>query len=211
MKICTKCGMEKDKSQFHKNGPILISRCKKCIGIQKSLHYKKNRKKILEKKKDYWSKNKVKIYSRKKTYSEKYEQINKKRLKEYRKKYGEDNREYLSDYHRRWAANRRSTDLNFRLRNALRCRLYSAIKNNQKVGSAVSDLGCSVGELRIHLESKFQPGMSWENYGDWHIDHIIPLCYFDLSDRKQFLQACNYSNLQPLWEIDNLSKGGKIL
>jgi hypothetical protein len=88
-----------------------------------------------------------------------------------------------------------------------------ALKTDQKVGSAVRDLGCTVGELKAYLESKFQPGMAWQNWGvgagKWNIDHVRPLVSFDLTDRQQFLQAYRYSNLQPLWSIDNLSKHDK--
>jgi len=94
----------------------------------------------------------------------------------------------------------------------LRARLAQAIKNFNKAGSAIRDLGCSIEFLKTYLESKFQPGMTWENhtkYG-WHIDHIVPLITFDLTDREQFLKACHYTNLQPLWAKDNLKKGRKL-
>lgn len=63
-------------------------------------------------------------------------------------------------------------------------------------------------ELKQHLEKLFQPGMTWENWSrdGWHIDHIVPLSSFDLTDREQFLKACHFSNLQPLWAKENLSK-----
>ena len=97
--------------------------------------------------------------------------------------------------------------------NRLRQRLCKAIDGNYKAGSAVNDLGCTVEQLKQHLESKFSPGMSWDNWriDGWHIDHIKPLASFDLTDRKQFLEACNYTNLQPLWATDNLRKGDTVL
>jgi len=66
-----------------------------------------------------------------------------------------------------------------------------------------------VPELMAYLEALFTPGMTWDNRGlyGWHIDHIKPLASFDLTDREQFLQACHYTNLQPLWWQDNLKKG----
>ncbi len=84
------------------------------------------------------------------------------------------------------------------------------MSRGQKVGSAVRDLGCSVDKLKKHLESRFRFGMTWENYGMWHIDHIRPLASFDLTDRVQFLQACHYTNLQPLWAPENLGKGARV-
>lgn len=94
----------------------------------------------------------------------------------------------------------------------LRNRLNRAIKGNYKAGSAVRDLGCSVDDFKQHLESKFQPGMSWDNYGrkGWHIDHIVPLNAFDLTDHEQFKRACHHSNLQPLWAKDNILKSDKV-
>jgi len=97
-----------------------------------------------------------------------------------------------------------------RLAHNLRCRLREKL-NAKKTGSHVKDLGCSVDHLRLFLESQFQHGMSWNNYGIvWEIDHVVPLSFFDLSDRTQLLEACNYLNLQPLFVNDNRRKGGSI-
>lgn len=106
---------------------------------------------------------------------------------------------------------RRHTDLEFKLRKSLRGRIYSAIRNNQRAGSAVKDIGCTVPELKKYLESKFQSGMTWDNWSfrGWHIDHIKPLSSFDLTNREQFLQACHYTNLQPLWWFENFAKSDK--
>jgi len=104
-------------------------------------------------------------------------------------------------------------DVNYRLGCALRQRLGIAIRKNYKAGSAVDDLGCSIAELKIHLESKFQPTMTWDNYGktedSWSIDHIIPLSRFNLSDRQHFILANYYLNLQPMWHLENISKGNR--
>lgn len=101
--------------------------------------------------------------------------------------------------------------LYYKIAGNLRTRLYLALKNNYKKGSAISDLGCSIEELKSYLESKFQPGMTWDNYGrtGWHIDHIIPLASFDLTNKEELLKACYYTNLQPLWAEQNLKKGVK--
>ena len=77
----------------------------------------------------------------------------------------------------------------------------------------MDDLGCGISELILYLESKFQLGMTWENWSKygWHIDHIIPLSSFNLEVREELLKAVNYINLQPLWAKDNFSKGDKII
>jgi hypothetical protein len=97
----------------------------------------------------------------------------------------------------------------------LRKNLSSAIKRSQKSGSAVKSLGCSVENFKKQLEQKFynhpqtNEVMDWSNYGRWHIDHIKPLSKFDLSNKNEFDEVCHYTNLQPLWNIDNWAKGNK--
>lgn len=134
-------------------------------------------------------------------------EVKKARAKEYVK----NNREKVRASKNAYKKKRRKTDLNYRIKENLRCRLWHALNGKVKAGSSVSDLGCSVDELRAHLESLFTPGMSWANYGHlkgkWEIDHIKPLQSFtNLSDREQLLEACHYTNLQPLWWEDNNAK-----
>lgn len=70
-------------------------------------------------------------------------------------------------------------------------------------------LGCDLDYFRDHIEKQFAPGMNWGNWGEWHIDHIRPLASFSLDFRPELLMACNYRNLQPLWGVDNCSKGSR--
>ena len=70
--------------------------------------------------------------------------------------------------------------------------------------------GCTKRELRRHIESQFKPGMSWENFGDWEIDHITPVAFFDFSRASDFLACVHFSNLQPLWKRDNLRKRNRV-
>lgn len=93
---------------------------------------------------------------------------------------------------------------------SLRRRLRDALRGNAKTGSAVRDLGCTIPEFRAYIEVRFQAGMSWDNWGKWHLDHILPLASFDLTDRAQFLVACHFTNYQPLWAKDNQEKCDKI-
>lgn len=102
------------------------------------------------------------------------------------------------------------SDINYRLQANLRTRLHSALKRNAKTGSAVKDLGCSIEFFKNHLEKQFTKNMNWDNYSEWHIDHIIPLSSFDLTDKNQLLKACHYSNLQPLWAKDNIIKRDSV-
>ena len=88
----------------------------------------------------------------------------------------------------------------------MRTRFYTALKGKSKVGSAIGDLGCSMNEFKLYIKNQFAPGMTWENYGDWHLDHVIPLASFDLTNRTELLEAMNWLNYQPLWAIDNLRK-----
>jgi len=103
---------------------------------------------------------------------------------------------------------RRDSDLNFRIKNTLRCRLYKAVINSGgiKSGKAIELLGCSIEELHSHLSGQFTDGMSWDNYGDWHIDHIKPCAAFDLTKISEQRECFHYTNLQPLWAYDNFIK-----
>lgn len=107
--------------------------------------------------------------------------------------------------------NRRDTNINARVSSNLRTRIYLALRKNWKAGSTINLLGCSIDSFKIYLESRFEVGMSWENYGkkkdQWSIDHIVPCALFDLSKPEHQRRAFHFSNLQPLWHVENLSKG----
>ena len=95
-----------------------------------------------------------------------------------------------------------------KLKASLRSRLYNFVKGKNKK-SSFEYVGCSIDKLKKHLSSQFTEGMSWENYGEWHIDHIRPCASFDLTKEEEKYKCFNYSNLQPLWAKDNLKKGAK--
>ena len=110
--------------------------------------------------------------------------------------------------------NRRLEDSHFRLKTVLRGRLANALRGRSKRGSAVRELGCTVGELETHLESLFLPGMSWNNFGrgpgKWNIDHIFPMTKADLDNRAHVLAVCNWRNLRPEWFCDNMRKSNRV-
>lgn len=100
--------------------------------------------------------------------------------------------------------------INRRLSMRLRSRIRLAIHGLDKAASTFSLIGCSIEELKVWLAGQFKLGMSWENFGRWHIDHRRPCASFDLSDPVQQRECFHFSNLQPLWAIDNLQKGARI-
>ncbi len=142
--------------------------------------------------------------------SQQYQQIYRKKTKEiakqYKKEWFQKNKSKINEA----AKERRKVDLQFKLAHYLRSRLRKALQQNYKSGSAVRDLGCTIPELKQYLEVRFKPGMTWDNYGEWHIDHIIPLASFNLQNPKQLLKAVHYTNLQPLWGLENILKKDKI-
>lgn len=128
--------------------------------------------------------------------------------KNYYVSYNKKNRQKRNNYFNE----KIKSDMNFRLAHNLRCRLRAALKRQKasKTSKTLKLLGCSLEKFKQYLESKFQPGMSWDNYGQWHIDHIIPISRLKLTNLKQIKKACHYKNLQPLWAEDNLRKNNKI-
>jgi hypothetical protein len=132
-----------------------------------------------------------------------YVVINKEKLYEYQINYRIKNPNYNSDYQKK----RRSEDINYRLIGNLRARITNIIKNKTK--NTLNCLGLPVNEFKLYIESLFVEGMNWDNYGKWHIDHIIPLSSVKIEE--EIYQLCHYTNLQPLWADDNLKKSNKIL
>jgi len=110
------------------------------------------------------------------------------------------------DKMRAYARHRYATDPFTRARNNIKNRIYEVMETEQYS----TTLGCSGTKLKRHLESLFQPGMTWENYGEWHIDHKTPLSVSYAQGPGSFKKACHYTNLQPLWAIDNLRKSNKV-
>ena len=127
--------------------------------------------------------------------------------------YRSENAEAIRAYRRQWQANRMSVDSSFRLRSNLASLINTSIRKQfgAKAHKTTALIGCTIEDLRRHLEAQFADGMNWSNYGrtGWHIDHIRPCASFDLSDPEQQRQCFHYTNLQPLWAADNIRKGAK--
>ena len=112
--------------------------------------------------------------------------------------YRQKNNEYMRQ--------RYKNDTSFRLKVLLRNRLHSALDGTQKASTTIELCGCDLEELICHISSMFQEGMTWDNMGEWHVDHIVPMAAFNLSCKEQQQIVMWYKNLQPLWKKDNLVK-----
>lgn len=195
-KACNKCIHSKLLSEFYRDKSTkdgLMRICKEC-SLACTKEYQKN--------------NKTAISAQRKIYKkENYEQ-----LRVYQINYNAENinarRKTRNAYNKR----KRAECPQFKIAGNLRTRLGKKLKQKTKLGSHIKDLGCSVEFLRGYLEAQFQPGMTWANHGfyGWHIDHIIPLDSFNLENREEFLRAVHYTNLQPLWALENLIKNDKV-
>lgn len=209
LKKCTKCKKSLELELFSKDSQKkdgYCSSCKKCTSKNTKKYYKKNKKEVKEKSKIYRENNKDKQYEKTKEWCQK----NKEYLKKHRKEYYHKNKKKimivaLKAYHRR------KYDPEFKISHLLRGRVRNALnlQNVKKLNNTFELVGCTVMELKIHLHSLFKEGMTWENHGrnGWHIDHIKPCISFNLLDPEQQKICFHYTNLQPLWESENTSKG----
>jgi len=165
-------------------------------------YYQANKKATSEHMKQYYEDNKEVLRERVKQY----QKANKEAVTERRKQYRKANKEYRNQYRN----NRFKTDISFKLLCSCRARLRKAIKGSNKSASTKKLLGCTIEYLKQHLEKQFTERMTFENYGKWHIDHIIPCSSFNMENEEEQRQCFHYTNLQPLWAEDNLRKSNKI-
>jgi hypothetical protein len=163
--------------------------------------------------KKYESKPTVKL--KRKTYHKNWAKDNKVERKVYTQQWNKDNREHVNKYKRDYERKRRAEDPKYRLGVRTRTAVWQMLKerNVDKSNKTFDLLGYSIEELMSHLEGLFTTGMTWENYGEWHVDHKIPMnsFQFENTDDPEFKECWKLSNLQPLWGPDNLSKGTKLL
>ena len=210
--VCILCNLEKEKlcakqmcskcyhKQWAKNNPEKVK-------LKAKKNYNKNKEKINLKHKEWISNNNDHIKQYDKEYYHKNKNTKLKFLN--RKDYYQKNKSIINQKKKFKFHN----NINFKLSELLRNRIRASIKNQNKSASTIELLGCSIDELKQHLEKHFKDGMTWDNYGyyGWHVDHIIPCANFDLSDSKQQKICFHYTNLQPLWWQDNFKKGNKII
>jgi Prasinovirus endonuclease VII len=209
------------KSKILKRFKKYQQKNKRKLALKAKAHYIKNRKKALAYRRRYYKKNAAKIKAKERIRQRK----NKRKISKQRRRFRDKNKERVAKQRRKHYKKykkqiikkqvmrdrkRLKTDIQFKISKDLRRRLNLAIKGNFKAGSAVLDLGCTIVFLKKYIEKKFYGNMTWENWGTvWELDHKKALWKFDLTNRKQFLKAVNYKNLQPLTISDHRKKTAK--
>lgn len=194
MKRCSKCGLEKSLTEFYSHPDTkegLRGTCKSCD--LKSSHQ--------------WQRANP---EKKAAQNRRYRQINPEKCAAADRRKREANPEKYAEIKRRWQQAQCVADPNFRLLRNYRKRIWDALKGNSKSQKTAELIGCTIPQLRLWLVQQFWTGMTLENYGYWHVDHIRPCSSFDLSNPSQQKECFHYSNLQPLWGRDNLIKSDKI-
>lgn len=204
--MCSKCGEIKSLDNFGNMKSSKDGKRNTCKECRKKHEYEANKDYYIKKQRKYFRENRIKVLSG----NYKHKENNKEWYKEYHAKYYQDNKEAIMKRSKEYLYNRIENDVGFKILQRCRTRLYKAVKGQTKSASTKKLIGCSVEHLLSHLENQFDNGMSWDNYGEWHIDHIIPCASFDFTDKKQQFECFNYNNLQPLWAEDNFAKSNKV-
>jgi hypothetical protein len=211
-KICRKCNQEKKVCDFGKtnqNKDGLKSYCNECRKLESKTYRENNKEKRSETLKNYYKNNKEKELLRFKNYREK----NPEKRKETLLKYNIRNKGKRNEWSKNWKKNQRRTNPKYLLITNLRSRTKDFMKGEKNFNhiKTFEVVGCSPDFLKGYIENKFTDGMTWDNYGfyGWHIDHIIPLS--SSKTEEELIKLCHYTNLQPLWAKDNMTKGSKIL
>lgn len=204
-KNCIRCNISKELKEFNKSNCTkggYKNICKVCRK-EYNRNNRENNKKYLQK---YHTVNKNKIKEKRKEYNKN----NQDKIKNYSKNYYEINKKDIISKISLYIDNRKKTDPIFKLKCNLRTRLSKFLcnKNITKNKKTEKLIGTTYEDLKNHIENQFTEGMSWDNYGKWHIDHITPLC--SASNKDEIYKLFNYENLQPLWALDNIKKGGKF-
>ena len=194
VKKCSGCKNILLKSNFHKDNTRndgLYNQCKVC----KKEYYMKNSIKLIQKQKDYYLDNQDRI--------KQYYLDNRDRIKEYQLK----NHDKIIAQKRIYSNNKYKSDINFKLIRKTRSRIYKSLKGMTKQSSTKEILGIDVDTYRKWIEFQFTPEMNWENI---EIDHVKPICKFDVTKDDELREAFNWKNTQPLLKQDHQQKGSKF-
>ncbi len=196
-KICSKCNIEKTLENFTKHKISkdgLRAHCKECQKNLSYINYQKNKDKIKERKKNYYNSEHGKL--KEKERRRKYYLKNKETENARSNKWNEENKEKMKEYKKEYSKIYREKNKEII---AWRRILHNSLKklNKPKEGHTIDLLGYSALELKEHIQSLFTEGMSWDNYGEWHIDHIKPIISFEKTTPINIVNAL--SNLRPMW------------
>ena len=195
MKTCRICQLDKPLSKFY------VDRKSK----DGHFHYCKNC--AIEKNKKWRERNKEHL----KTYRKNLYALKSEEAKKLVKSWRNENRDRHNSYKREYRKLKRAKDPLFKLRETLSVRTTTAfkLKGWSKNSKTQEMLGADYKTVMSHIESRFKEGMNWDNQGEWHVDHIIPLS--SAKTEQELIELCHYTNLQPLWAEENMSKGNKII
>ena len=193
-KPCIKCGSTEERNRWGK--------CKACGKTYREAHKEEQKARA----KAYDEAHREERLARSKAYHEAHKEEDLVRMKAYNETHQEEIAAYLKTYQK----TRKASDPLFRLKCYVRTRTWNALRAGgySKKSSTAVILGCTFEEVKAHLEKQFWPGMTWENSSEWHVDHIIPLA--SAKTEGETLRLCHFSNLQPLWGDDNLSKNDRL-
>lgn len=225
-KACSKCGKEKPATAEYfcrrkdsKDG--LRGTCRKCHKKWWDGYYKNNAEKLKERTRDWNKLNRERSRETHRQYQKanpeevkigkrRWRDKNRQKIIKAKSKWREENREKINEYNKDWrAANPKS--LGDRLSDSMRTGICRSLKSGKGEQHWESLVEFTLDDLIVHLEAQFTEGMSWDNYGEWHIDHRRPISSFGFasSDGPDFKKCWSLENLQPLWEKDNMRKGAK--
>lgn len=225
MKICNKCNEEKELTEFifRKDRNKHFSYCKECYNIKTRNYYNKNL--ILNREKARLKKEKrkntdsvrfkvnelIKLINENESVCTKCLAIKDKSC--FIKDNSRKNKlsSYCKECKNKYFRNKKNNDINFKIICNLRSSLSESIRKNKlsKEYKTLDILGISLEDFKLFIESKFKEDMSWDNYGKWHIDHIIPISYG--KNIEEIYKLSYYTNFQPLWMIENCSKGNRYI
>lgn len=206
-KKCLLCGLVKLLAEFYSQPRGLYGKHSRCKSCMSELHRKYREVKgdeLAAQKREWREKNKEEISARVRAAR------NPEKEKARKRAYRARDIEHVRRLDRESAA-RRADRLEFKLNNRVRAQIHRVLRKSKSRISTVDLLGYTMEELKDHLERQFEEGMTWENMGDWHIDHIIPLSLFKFSGPEcpEIRKAWALYNLRPMWSSENMSKGAK--
>lgn len=213
MKQCAKCKQEFPETleyfYFVKAKNTLKSYCKKCDNIICKEYQSKNKKKVKESRREYYLNN-IEYF---KEESRKYRIINREEGIKYQKEYRIKNKEKINKKENEYLRNKRKTNIGYRLKKNISRAINHSLRGRKNGRHWEILVGYTQKELYDHLQKQFKNGMNWQNYGEWEIDHKLPVSRFNIisTECEDFKRCWSLNNLQPLWRNSNRNKQNKVL